>query len=228
MHCVLCEWHLWDTAPSFTWMVPLGAWATGQNARHYHYCPQKFNGHSHLHDHHLASKPSLIGLVVWAPKSNGTNQRASILRFHPQVGWDINNGSVGGSPEWYAMAQDSSPFPEWVPPPSSPLLCWLLAFQSYPFSGQSPAASESPHLLPPTATECQRASLKVQELSSGFTSQRALPQSWVRSHPCSCPAPSYHVLFGLQLEHSFKFIWENHLANKTEKFEFLWKTMHCL
>lgn len=168
MHCVLCEWHLWDTAPSFTWMVPLGAWQLGR-------MPATIT----------TTHTSLMGIVIfmtitWPPSHHWLvwwcgpqNQMALIrelpfskyeidMRFHPQVGWDINKGSVGGSPEWYAMAQDRSPFPEWVHrPPPSPLLCWLLAFQSYPFSGQSPAASESSHFLPPTATEGQRASLKV-------------------------------------------------------------------
>lgn len=41
--------------------------------------PHKYNGHGCLLDNDLASGPELIGLL-WAPKSNGPNQRAPILK----------------------------------------------------------------------------------------------------------------------------------------------------
>lgn len=90
------------------------------------------------------------------------------MRFHTQVGWDIKKGSVGGSLNGMLWCPGQIPFPR-VGAPVTPVLCWLLTFQSHPFSGQSPAASQSPHLLPPTAAEVQKASLKVQGLCSGFT-----------------------------------------------------------
>lgn len=115
------------------------------------------------------------------------------MRFHTQVSWDIKKGSVGGS-LWYAMVPRTDPLSQSgctchpcavlavnIPKPS---LLWTIT-----------CCLKEPTPPSPTAAEVQKASLQAQGLCSGFTSQRALPQSWIRPHPCSWPAPSYCVLF---------------------------------
>lgn len=80
-----------------------------------------------------------------------------------------------------------------------------------------------------TATEGRKASLKVPELCRGGHIPKGPPPVLDQATSLlSPPSPSHHAFLGLQLENSFEFIWETHLANKTEKFELHWKTMHCL